>query len=114
MYSHVIAMYSNVLPCITVLTINFHVLQCTALYCHVLPCTNVFSYGLHLTHCSFHVGSLHLRMCFFGCISLARVFILRVAEFSLSSYISSKYFLAVDFIILREFFFSFAARPSTA
>ena len=43
-------------------------------------------------------------MCFFGCISLARVFILRVAEFSLSSYRSSKYFLAVDFIILRESF----------
>ena len=69
----------------------------------------------------FHVGSLHVRMCFFGCISLARVFILRVAEFSLSSYRSSKYFLAVDFIILREsfsvnflFMFSFAARPSTA
>ena len=40
----------------------------------------------------------------FGCISLARVFILRVAEFSLSSYRSSKYFLAVDFIILRESF----------
>ena len=37
-----------------------------------------------------------MRMCFFGCISLARVFILRVAEFSLSSYRSSKYFLAVD------------------
>ena len=57
---------------------------------------NVFSYGLRLTHCSFHVGSLHVRMCFFGCISLARIFILRVAEFSLSSYRSSKYFLAVD------------------
>ena len=39
---------------------------------------------------------LHVRMCFFGCISLARIFILRVAEFSLSSYRSSKYFLAVD------------------
>ena len=38
-----------------------------------------------------------MRMCFFGCISLARVFILRVSEFSLSSYRSSKYFLAVDF-----------------
>ena len=25
---------------------------------------NVFSYGLRLTHCSFHVGSLHVRMCF--------------------------------------------------
>ena len=49
----------------------------------------VFSYGLRLTHCSFHVGSLHVRMCFFGCISLARVFILRVTEFSLSSYRSS-------------------------
>ena len=43
-------------------------------------------------------------MCFFGCISLARVFLLRVSEFSLSSYRSSKYFLAVDFIILREYF----------
>ena len=51
--------------------------------------THVFSYGLRLTHCSFHVGSLHVRMCFFGCISLARVFILRVTEFSLSSYRSS-------------------------
>ena len=52
---------------------------------------NVFSYGLRLTHCSFHVGSLHVRMCFlsFGCISLAGVFILRVTEFSLSSYSSS-------------------------
>ena len=53
-----------------------------------------------------------MRMCFFGCISLARVFILRVSEFSLSSYRSSQYFLAVDFIILREsfsinFFFMF-------
>ena len=62
-----------------------------------------------------------MRMCFFGCISLVRVFILRVPEFSLSSYRSSKYFLAVDFIILREsfsvnflFMYSFAARPSTA
>ena len=46
-----------------------------------------------------------MRMCFFGCISLVRVFILRVPEFSLSSYNrSSKYFLAVDFIILRESF----------
>ena len=50
---------------------------------------NVFSYGLRLTHCSFHVGSLHASMCFFRCISLARVFILRVTEFSLSSYRSS-------------------------
>ena len=33
-------------------------------------CTNVFSYGLRLTHCSFHVESLHVHMCFFGCISL--------------------------------------------
>ena len=41
-----------------------------------------------------------VRMCFFGCISLARVFILRVAEFSLSSYRSSKYFLAVDFQLI--------------
>ena len=77
-------------------------------FCGLLPKRaaqgNVFSYGLRLTHCSFHVGSLHVRMCFFGCISLARVFILRVAEFSLSSYRSSKYFLAVDFIILRESF----------
>ena len=62
-----------------------------------------------------------MRMCFFSCMSLARVFILRIAEFSLSSYRSSKYFLAVDFIILREsfsinflFMFSFAARLSTA
>ena len=38
-----------------------------------------------------------MRMCFFGCISLARVFILRVSEFSLSSYRSSQYFLAVDY-----------------
>ena len=81
---------------------------------------NVFSYGLRLTHCSSHVGSLHVRMCFFGCISLARVFILRVSEFSLSRYRSSMSFFAVDFIILRESFsinfslFSFAARPSTA
>ena len=46
-----------------------------------------------------------MRMCFFlGCISLARVFILRVSEFSLSRYRSYKYFLAVDFIILREYF----------
>ena len=49
-----------------------------------------------------------MRMCFFGCISLARVlarvFILRVSEFSLSRYRSSTYFLAVDFIILRESF----------
>ena len=45
-----------------------------------------------------------MRMYFFGCISLARVFILRVSEFSLSSYRPSKYFLAVDFIILRESF----------
>ena len=44
-----------------------------------------------------------MRMCFFGCISLVRVFILRVPEFSLSSYRSSKYFLAVDFIILINF-----------
>ena len=50
---------------------------------------NVFSYGLRLTHCSFHVGNLHVRMCFFGRISLARVFILHVTEFSLSSYHSS-------------------------
>ena len=66
--------------------------------------TNLFSYGLRLTNCSFRVGSLHVRMCFFGGISLARVFILRVSEFSLPSYRSSKYFLGVDFIILRESF----------
>ena len=35
-----------------------------------------------------------MRMCFFGCISLARVFILRVTEFSLSSY-RSLYFLVL-------------------
>ena len=51
--------------------------------------TYVFSYGLRLTHFSFHVGTLHVRMCFFGSISLARVFILYVTEFSLSSYRSS-------------------------
>ena len=45
-----------------------------------------------------------MRMCVFGCISLARVFILRVSEFSLFSYRSSKYFLVVDFIFLRESF----------
>ena len=50
----------------------------------------------------FHCHWLHVHMCFFGCISLVRVFILHVTEFSLSSYRSSKYFLAVDFIILRE------------
>jgi len=47
-------------------------------------------------------------MRFFGCISVARVltrvFILRVSEFSLSRYSSSMYFLAVDFVILRESF----------
>ena len=42
-----------------------------------------------------------MRMCFFGCISLARAFILRVTEFSLSSYHSSKYFLAVDFQLIH-------------
>ena len=50
---------------------------------------HVFPYGLRLTYCSFHVGSLHVSMCFFRCISLARVFILRVTEFLLSSYRSS-------------------------
>ena len=65
---------------------------------------NVFSYGLCLTHCSFHVGSLHEHIGFFGSISVVRVFILRVSEFSLSSYDSSKYFLAMDFIILRQSF----------
>ena len=45
-----------------------------------------------------------MRMCFFRCISLARVFIPRVSEFSLCSYRPSKYFLASDFIILRKSF----------
>ena len=70
----------------------------------VMSITNVFSYGLRLTHCSFRVGSFHVRMCFFRCISLARVFIPRISEFSLSSYRSSKYFLALDFIILGKSF----------
>ena len=49
--------------------------------------SDVFSYGLRFEVLFFSCsGSLHVRMCFFGCISLARVFILRVAGFSLSSY----------------------------
>lgn len=34
--------------------------------CTYPRCNNVFSYGLRLTHYSFHVGSLHVRMCFFS------------------------------------------------